>query len=146
MIYYIASIALILIGLYGVLVKKNLIKIVLSLSLIDAGVHILLIAIGYINGKTAPIFSSPELRPDQMVDPVSQALVLTAIVIGLAVTALALTIVIRLYDHHKTLDISKIRELKWSVKDKIMIFDPVLMIALPLLAAFLIPIFNRFSK
>jgi multicomponent Na+:H+ antiporter subunit C len=48
-----------------------------------------------------------------MVDPVPQALVLTAIVIGVAVTALALTIVIRLHDHHKTLDISKIRELKW---------------------------------
>ncbi len=113
MVYYIASLSLILIGLYGVLVKKNLIKIVLSLSLINAGIHILLIAIGYIDGRTAPIFSTPELRPEQMVDPVPQALVLTAIVIGLAITALALTIVIRLYDHHKTLDVSKIRELKW---------------------------------
>jgi len=48
-----------------------------------------------------------------MVDPVPQALVLTAIVIGLGVTAVALALVIRLYDHHKTLNINKIRKLKW---------------------------------
>ncbi|HHJ52057.1 MAG TPA: cation:proton antiporter [Caldithrix abyssi] len=113
MIYYVAAFSLILIGIYGVLVKRNMIKIVLGLSLMDSGVNILLISLGYVKGKTAPIFSSPALKPDQMVDPVPQALVLTAIVIGLAVTALALTIVIRLYDHHKTLNISKIRELKW---------------------------------
>jgi len=81
--------------------------------LIDTGVHILLVAIGYVKDKTAPIFSSPALQAKDMVDPVPQALVLTAIVIGVAVTALALTIVIRLYDHHKTLNIDKIRELKW---------------------------------
>ncbi len=113
MIYYVAAFSLILIGAYAVLVKKNMIKIVLGLSLIDSGVNILLVALGYINGKTAPIFSNPSLKAEGMVDPVPQALVLTAIVIGVAVTALALTIVIRLHDHHKTLDISKIRELKW---------------------------------
>ena len=113
MIYYIGAFSLILIGIYAVLVKRNLIKIVIGLSLIDAGVHLLLIAIGYIKDKTAPIFSNPSLSAGDMVDPVPQALVLTAIVIGVAVTALALTIVIRLYDHHKTLNINKIRELKW---------------------------------
>jgi len=113
MIYYVAAFSLILIGIYGVLVKKNMIKIVLSLSLMDSGINVLLVSLGYVKGKTAPIFSNSALKPGQMVDPVPQALVLTAIVIGLAVTALALTIVIRLYDHHKTLNISKIRELKW---------------------------------
>ena len=113
MIYYVAAFSLILIGIYGVLVKKNMIKIVLGLSLMDSGINVLLVSLGYVKGKTAPIFSNAALKPEQMVDPVPQALVLTAIVIGLAVTALALTIVIRLYDHHKTLNISKIRELKW---------------------------------
>lgn len=113
MIYYIASFALILIGIYGVLVKRNLIKIVIGLSLIDSGVNLLLISIGYIKDRTAPIFSDPSMQASNMVDPVPQALVLTAIVIGVAVTALALAIVIRLYDHHKTLNIDKIRELKW---------------------------------
>ncbi len=113
MIYYIAAISLILIGIYAVLVKKNMVKIVLGLTLIDSGVNILIVSLGYIQGKTAPIFSNPTLTAQDMVDPVPQALVLTAIVIGVAVTALALSIVIRIYDHHKTLNINKIRELKW---------------------------------
>ncbi len=113
MIYYVAAISLILIGIYAVLVKKNMIKIVLGLTLIDSGVNILLVSLGYVKDKTAPIFSNPTLTAGDMVDPVPQALVLTAIVIGVAVTALALSIVIRIYDHHKTLNINKIRELKW---------------------------------
>ncbi len=113
MIFYVASIALILIGMYAVLVKKNLIKIVIGLTIIDSGVNLLLIAIGYVKDGTAPIFSNSSLTPNQMVDPVPQALVLTAIVIGLGVTAVALALVIRLYDHHKTLNINKIRKLKW---------------------------------
>lgn len=113
MIYYIAAFSLILIGIYAVLVKKNMVKIVLGLALVDSGVNILLVALGYIKDKTAPIFSNPGLVAGDMVDPVPQALVLTAIVIGVAVTALALSIVIRIYDHHKTLNIDKIRELKW---------------------------------
>ncbi len=113
MIYYITSILLVLIGMYAVLVKKNLIKIVIGLSIVDNGIHLLLIAIGYVKKGTAPIFSKAGLQPNQMVDPVPQALVLTAIVIGLAVTAVALSLIIRLYDHHKTLNINKIRKLKW---------------------------------
>ncbi|NOX16845.1 MAG: cation:proton antiporter [Chlorobi bacterium] len=113
MIYYAASILLILIGMYAVLVKKNIIKIVIGLSIIDSGVHLLFIAIGYVKDATAPIYSRPGLEAGQMVDPVPQALVLTAIVIGLAVTAVALSLVIRLYDHHKTLNINRIRKLKW---------------------------------
>ncbi len=113
MLYYIGSISLILIGIYTVLTKKNLIKIVIGLSIMDSGVNLLFISIGYVKDATAPIFSTPALTADKMVDPVPQALVLTAIVIGLAVTAVALALVIRLYDHHKTLNINKIRQLKW---------------------------------
>ncbi len=113
MIYYLTSISLILIGMYAVLVKKNLVKMIIGLSLIDGGIHLLFIAIGYVNDATAPIFSKEGLSADKMVDPIPQALVLTSIVIGLAVTAVALAIIIRLYDHHKTLNVNKIRELKW---------------------------------
>jgi len=84
------------------------------------------VTLGYIRGGTAPIFS--QLAPpasgtpdpaeisrlaSHMVDPIPQALVLTAIVIGLGVTAVALSIVIRLYSQHETLNIDKIRKLKW---------------------------------
>ncbi|HHH52447.1 MAG TPA: cation:proton antiporter [Bacteroidetes bacterium] len=111
---YGSAILLLLIGLYGALTKKSLIKIVLGLSIMDSGVHLLMIAIGYLKNGTAPIFS-PGHENDlvKMVDPVPQALVLTAIVIGFGVTAVALSLVIRLYKHHNTLRIDEIKNLKW---------------------------------
>ena len=112
--FYGTAIVLILIGLYAVLAKKNLLKIVIGLSIIDGGLHLLFVAIGYISNGTAPIFS-PEVVGEnvKMVDPVPQALVLTAIVIGFAVTAVALSLVIRLYRHHNTVSIDEIKNLKW---------------------------------
>lgn len=111
---YGTAIALIVIGLYAVLLKKHLVKIVIGLSIIDAGIHLLFVAVGYISGGTAPIFSSGnENAGERMVDPVPQALVLTAIVIGFAVTALALSLVIRLYKHHHTANIDQLKSLKW---------------------------------
>jgi multicomponent Na+:H+ antiporter subunit C len=112
-LYYIASFGLILIGLYIMLIKKNLIKIIIGLSIIDTGVNILLITMGYLKEGTAPIFSHEGLLPSRMVDPVPQALVLTAIVIGVAILALALTLAIVLYRHYGTLNVRKIRNLKW---------------------------------
>jgi len=108
------SISLILIGLYAALTKRSLIKIIIGLSIVDGGIHLLLIAIGYVKNGTAPIFSPGfENAAATMVDPVPQALVLTAIVIGFAVTAVALSLIIRLYRHHHTLEIDEIKNLKW---------------------------------
>ena len=112
-IYYIASFGLIFIGLYIILVKHNLIKVIIGLSIMETGVNLFLISIGYIKGGTAPLFSRPGIEAARMVDPVPQALVLTAIVIGVAVLALALSLAIRLYHHYETLNLRKIREQKW---------------------------------
>jgi multicomponent Na+:H+ antiporter subunit C len=112
--YYLGGGGLILIGLYMVLVKTNLIKIILGLSFLDTGTHVLLIAIGYVRDRTAPIIGegmSPETTP--VVDPVPQALVLTAIVIGVGVIALALALTMRLYRQYGTLDVRRIKGLKW---------------------------------
>ena len=112
-IYYIGAFGLILIGLYIILVKHNLIKVIIGLGILDTGVNLFLISVGYITKGTAPIFSKPSIEAKQMVDPVPQALVLTAIVIGLAVLALALSLAIRLYQHYGTLNLRKIREQRW---------------------------------
>jgi len=112
-IYYIGAGGLILIGLYMVLVKTNLIKIILGLSFLDTGTHVLLVAIGYVRGRTAPILSEGMPETTAMVDPVPQALVLTAIVIGVGVLALALGLSIQVYRHYGTLDVRNIRGLKW---------------------------------
>jgi len=112
-VHYAGCFALVLIGLYAVLVKTNLIKVIIGIGLIDTGVNLFLVTTGYIRAGTAPIFSEAAAQGETMVDPVPQALVLTAIVIGVSVLALALSLAIRLYRHYGTLDLRKIKELKW---------------------------------
>lgn len=107
---------LLIIGLYGMLTQKNLIKIVIGFSIVDTGTHIIIVSIGYLRGKTAPIIDSAvdiKNAVASVVDPIPSALVLTAIVIGLAVTALMLSFVIKLYQKNKSLSIDDYQELKW---------------------------------
>ena len=112
----ILGVLLILTGFWGLMTRKNMIKIVISIALAETGGELDMVAIGYLRGRTAPILDgavSKLLAVQQVVDPVPQALVLTAIVIGVAVNALMLTFVIRIYQQKKSLTISDDRELKW---------------------------------
>ena len=111
MIVYILTIFLFLVGLYGVLSKRNLIKIVIGLAIMEYSVNLFLILVGYVKGATAPILSS-DVANKLFVDPLPQAMVLTAIVIGLATTALLLAIAIRIYKKYGTFDIREIKNLK----------------------------------
>ncbi len=107
---------LILIGIWGLLTQKNIIKIVIGFTVFDTGIHVVMVGLGYVRGKTAPILDSTALienTKNLIVDPVPQALVLTAIVIGLGVTALMLAYVLKLYENKKSLDISSYEDLKW---------------------------------
>jgi len=121
-LYVATGIGLIFIGFVGVLTRRNLLKMVLGFSIIDTGVNLLIVALGYLPGRTAPIIDDPKYLADvstltidasRVVDPVPQALVLTAIVIGVGVTALMLSYVIRLYATEKTLDVRQFGRLKW---------------------------------
>ncbi len=88
-----------LIGIWGVLTRPNLFKIAVAFSIMETGVNLLILSVGYIRGRTAPILDSAAdaaAAVQKMTDPVPQALVLTAIVIGLAVTALMLSYAVRL--------------------------------------------------
>ena len=111
MIVYFLCIFLFLVGLYGVVTKRNLIKIVIGLAIMEYSVNLFLILIGYVRGGTAPILSD-EVTKRVFVDPLPQAMVLTAIVIGLATTALLLAIAIRIYKKYGTFDIREIKNLK----------------------------------
>ena len=107
---------LLIIGLYGMLTQKNLIKIVIGFSIVDTGTHIIIVSIGYLRGKTAPIIDNAvdlANAAKQVVDPIPSALVLTTIVIGLAITALMLSFIIKLYHKNRSLSISDYQELKW---------------------------------
>lgn len=105
---YIAVVALILIGLYAVVFKRNLIKMVIGVALIESGVNLFLITLGFRQNSIAPIYTSSPNPSGIMSLPIPQALTLTSIVIGVAVLALMLSLVILIYRHHKTLDSSKI--------------------------------------
>ena len=107
---------LILMGLYGALTNRNILRIIVSFSVANTGVSRVLVAVGYMRGRTAPILDEAVPMADavtRIIDPLPQALVLTAIVIGLGVTALMLTYAYKLYEEKGTLDISKCRDLKW---------------------------------
>lgn len=90
---------LVLVGVWGVLARPNLFKIAIATSVMETGVNLVILSTGYIRGRTAPILDSASEAAGaaaRMTDPVPQALVLTAIVIGLAVTALQLSYAVRL--------------------------------------------------
>ena len=111
MIVYYLCFILFLTGLYGVLTRRNLVKIAISLSIMECSTFLLLALLGYIDGGVAPIVDPAD--PIKIyVDPLPQALVLTAIVIGLATTALLMAVIIRLYRKYGTFDIREIKELR----------------------------------
>ena len=107
---------LILVGLWGLLTHRNILRIIIGFSLMGTGTHIVIVAIGYVSKGTAPIIDRTLTLSDaplRSVDPIPSALVVTAIVIGMAVTAVMLAYAIRLYDFKKTLSIDAFMELKW---------------------------------
>jgi multisubunit Na+/H+ antiporter MnhC subunit len=111
MTVFILCFVLFLVGLYGVITRRNLVKIVISLSVMEFSTFLFLALIGYVDGGAAPIVDPA--NPDKIyVDPLPQALVLTAIVIGLATTAMLMSVIIRLYRKYKTLDIREIKNLR----------------------------------
>lgn len=102
---------LLLIGLYGLVTSRNLIHAVGCLSVAQASTYVLLLAVGYRTGGTAPVYADlPVGAP--VVDPVVQALVLTDIVVGATVTALLLALVIQVRKRHGTVDPEALTGLK----------------------------------
>jgi multicomponent Na+:H+ antiporter subunit C len=105
---------LVLIGLYCVAVKPNLIKKIIGLSLFTDSIHILLVSGGFREGGIAPILTLDNLFyfPQYAVDALPQAFILTSIVIDLSTTALAMSMIIFFYKHFKTINTEKVKELK----------------------------------
>lgn len=106
---------LILIGFYGALTRRNLLRMIVAFTIADTGVNIVIVAIGYMHGRTAPILDATLTATEavaRVIDPVPQALVLTAIVIGVGVTALMLAYALRLFGQKQSLDIAQYTELK----------------------------------
>lgn len=111
---FICVAALIVMGLYCCIVRRNIIKIILGVSVIESGANLFLIANGYRTGSVAPIYtlSPSDTNPANYALPIPQALTLTSIVIGVAVAALMLSLAIHIYRKYGTLDVRKITKLK----------------------------------
>ena len=112
---YMLALALLLIGLFAVVAKRNLVKIIVGVLIADYAVNLLLVLVGYRTGGQAPILDpgqSGEALAASGVDPLPQAMVLTSIVIGLGLTALMVAMAIRLHEKYGTFDMNDIRKLR----------------------------------
>ena len=110
-----SGLVLVLIGLWCMLTQRNMIRMIIGFSLTDTGIHMVMVSIGYVTGGTAPIINDAVPMADavnRVVDPVPSALVLTAIVIGLGVTAVMLSFAVRIYKARGTLMIDECTESK----------------------------------
>ena len=107
---YLGAIGLMVIGIAGVVLSGHLFRVVMALAIAEAGANLLLVLTGFRWDAVAPIITgATSATSAPMVDPIPQALVLTAIVIGVGVQALALAIGIRLRQAYGTLDLRVIR-------------------------------------
>ena len=103
-------------GMWVMLVRKHIIRIIIGFSLIDTGIHMIMVSLGYTRGGTAPIIDAAVERAtavNTVVDPIPSALVLTAIVIGLGITAVMLAYAVQIHTHKKTLSIDDCTDGKW---------------------------------
>ncbi|MGI9333103.1 MAG: cation:proton antiporter subunit C [Gammaproteobacteria bacterium] len=91
---YVVVVVLLMIGLYVVMANHNLVKKVIGLSIFQTGVFVLYISLGAVEGGHAPILDE---NIDNYANPLPHVLILTAIVVGVATTALALALVVRIY-------------------------------------------------
>jgi len=107
---YAVAVWLFLIGLYGVVTSRNLIHLAVCLTVMQSSTYVLLLAIGFKHGGTAPIFKGIPLGR-KAVDPVVQALTLTDIVVSVTVVALILSLALDVHKDAETLDPDEVAEM-----------------------------------
>ena len=111
---YMTVIALFCLGLYCVVTKTDLIKIVIGINVLESALVLFLVRLAVAPGDQAPI-ARPGSAVEPLIrfaDPIPHALTLTQIVINAAVTAILLSFVIKLYQAYQTIDLAEIRRAK----------------------------------
>jgi len=105
----ILSLILTLIGFYGLITNRHILKMLVAINVMEIGINLFIISIGYSDGGIAPILTAVNSSSDlSFVDPLPQALVLTAIVIGVGTTALGLAIARSIYNKYGTYDLTEL--------------------------------------
>src|ERR671931_562254 len=111
LVNYLAAAVMFCIGLYAILTRRNMIKMVMGLSLMEGSSYLFMISLAYRANATAPVLLDPSggqtndsLARGNVADPVLQNFCLTAIVIGVAVTAVFLAVTVRVAQHYRSID------------------------------------------
>ena len=108
----IVSIILFGIGFTMLLFSRNLLKKVVGLNIMDTGVYLLLVSMGYIDGRHAPIIADGVTDAANYINPIRSGLVITGIVVSVSVTAIMLSLIVRLYEKYHSLNLDEIYELR----------------------------------
>lgn len=107
------------IGFTTLLFQRNLIKKLIGMNIMDTGVFLFLASMGYISGRKAPIITNGVTDMEAYINPVPAGLVLTGIVVSVSVTAVMLSLTIRLYRRYHTLNLDDIYALsKHQIEDR----------------------------
>ena len=96
------------IGFANLLFQKNLIRKIIGLNIMDSSIYLFLAEKGYIEDRLAPIVVNGIQDVDTYINPIPSGLVLTGIVVSVSVTALMLSLTVRLYKRYHTLDLDEI--------------------------------------
>ena len=99
------------IGFSNLLFQRNLIKKILGLNIMDTAIYLFLAEKGYIAGRIAPIIVNGDQSVERYINQIPSGLVLTGIVVSVSVTALMLSLTIRLYQRYHTVDLDEISTL-----------------------------------
>ena len=96
------------IGFANLLFQKNLIKKIIGFNIMDTAIYLFLADKGYITGRLPPILVDGSQNVENYINPIPSGLVLTGIVVSVSVSALMLSLTIRLYKRYHTLDLDEI--------------------------------------
>ena len=96
------------IGFANLMFQKNLIKKIIGFNIMDTAIYLFLAEKGYITGRMAPIVVDGVQDVSAYINPIPSGLVLTGIVVSVSVSALMLSLTIRLYKRYQTLDLDEI--------------------------------------
>jgi multicomponent Na+:H+ antiporter subunit C len=106
---YLAFVALVGVGLYGVIASPNLVKKIIGLNIFQVGIFLFFVTTGFVDGAAPPLLGQASAP---YASPLPHVLILTAIVVGVSLTAVALALVVRIYEAYGTLDEDAIQEVR----------------------------------
>ena len=111
------AITLFVLGLSMLIFQRNLFRKLIGMNIMDSGTFLFLASMGYIQGRKAPIVSPADTDPSNYINPVPAGLVLTGIVVSVSVTAVMLSLTVRLYRRYHTLNLDEIYRLSQHAQE-----------------------------